>query len=424
MTSTKPPDQSNWDMTRPKLPAWKKLLFSATTVVMLFGVLEGLARIARLVRDPYPVRVGKYTVSDPVLHHNWIPSTSMLDDDRTVPYIHHVNKQAWVEEYDVSQKKPHGVYRIFMVGDSNTQGVVATTNKWVKIVERRLNEASSGVRYEVIDAGRSSYSPLLYYLEIKLQILTYHPDLVVINLDMTDVRDDAVYQVTMRTDAAGDIVAVTPSSNAIDTHDLVMTPEGVRRRSAGERLGRWCVERSVFLKYFQNAIQWCTDRSDFLRYAQNRLASAASPTRVRHLPPLNANWLAQEWSPEIEQHVAFSMSVLARTFDYLRQHHVKVMVTTIPHYPQFTGSWSVRPHEVVARFAREHDVPFLNGYKVLRTRIEGSRQPDFYWDNDPTHFNIEGNKLLAEAYLNFFANDGRALLPTAVRPTDAPKSGR
>jgi len=47
----------------------------------------------------------------------------------------------------------------------------------------------------------------------------------------------------------------------------------------------------------------------------------------------------------------------------------------------------------------------------LMSKIKGSRVEDYYWSNDPTHFNENGNQIWAEAQLKFLLDRDNKLLP-------------
>ncbi|MEK7256531.1 MAG: hypothetical protein AAB316_17380, partial [Bacteroidota bacterium] len=101
----------------------------------------------------------------PILHHTWKPYIRFLDQNRSEPYYLVTNGNRWVEEYDIPTQKEARTFRIFFVGDSNVQGVVAPENKMVEVVEKKLNQSvAPDVKIEVINTGTSSYSPALYYL--------------------------------------------------------------------------------------------------------------------------------------------------------------------------------------------------------------------------------------------------------------------
>jgi len=160
-------------------------------------------------------------VDDPVLHHAWAPSIKYNNRIACLT----TNRQSWLEEYDVTTEKPSsGIYRIFYLGDSNVQGHVGREDRMVEIVEKELNRkyAKENVKFEVINTGTSSYSCLQYYLLVKNRILKYAPDLVVLNIDMTDVVNDAAYRYLLETDQYGEITAVNPKKRYI----ITMTPHG------------------------------------------------------------------------------------------------------------------------------------------------------------------------------------------------------
>ncbi len=77
------------------------------------------------------------------------------------------------------------------------------------------------------------------------------------------------------------------------------------------------------------------------------------------------------------------------------------MITGVPHYPQYTGEWSSRPHDVLEEVAKAKEVPFLNSYEMIKDKITITEETKFYWTEDPTHFNIEGNRVWAESQIEF-----------------------
>jgi hypothetical protein len=97
------------------------------------------------------------------------------------PYTLRFNAQSWVETDDVELEKPTGTCRIFYVGDSFTEGAVPMEQSVPSLVEKHLNE-------------------------------TYSPDLIVINVDMTDTFDDWEYRENLMLDDEGSPWAVPPGS--------------------------------------------------------------------------------------------------------------------------------------------------------------------------------------------------------------------
>ena len=390
--------------TRRRIPisAARKCVYSLLTTAAAFALIELSCRlspfgawrnIADLHRDPDSPNA--ITV-DPVLHHVWTPSFREIDTRRGIRYERVVNSQSWVEDYDVSRQKPDGCYRVFYVGDSNTEGVVPAGLRMVDIVERRLNEVygGSGLTFEVINTGTSSYSPILYFLLIRTRILPYAPDLIVINVDMTDAVNDAAYSAFALREAGGGLISVTGGTEL--PGDYRMTPRGLVKMRPVDKLAEWVVAHSAF----------CRNLHMFLR------GPVAGVDYVEAPDAIDADWLAHEWSPACSENVARTMRYLGQTAKLLRDGGVKLVVTGVPHYYQYTGKWSTRPHRELGAAAEQYGFAYFNSYELLKPDIEGTALERYYWATDPTHLNAAGNERWAEVQLSVLLDPKRDLLPS------------
>lgn len=314
----------------------------------------------------------------------------------------YTNKQSWVGQHDIQVAKPKNTVRIFYVGDSTTQGVVAEDKKMTRLVSKELNKKfnPSGKPIEVINTGTSSWSTSQYYLEIKNKILKYSPDIVVIDFDMTDVRDDSVYRKLTQFDKNDLPIAIRPS----DSQNRAMyqfSPQGVVKVPL---LQRKLSELINFLKqnsalYFHSEKYLLTlKRNIFIRKFFFKPPSQTTP------PINNMSWLSFTWSDSARKDVDYSMFLLGKTINLLKEKNIKVVITSVPHYPQYSGIWSTKAHRIVETTAKENGVLYLNTYEALRPLIKGSGQEKYYWDNDPTHFNEEGNNIWAKAQVDFLLN--------------------
>lgn len=90
-------------------------------------------------------------------------------------------------------KDPKGIFRIVLLGDSFTEGVGYDHGDiFPGILQTKLDRA--GRRVQVLNAGVSSYAPLLQYNRIaKFVHAGYRADLVVVLPDYSDVQDEALY---------------------------------------------------------------------------------------------------------------------------------------------------------------------------------------------------------------------------------------
>lgn len=368
-------------------------------------ILELLARIIFGI----PKDKIKIIIPDLTLNHKWQPYLKYEDTARAIPYMLYTNSQSWVEQYNIKPEKPKNTYRIFYVGDSNTQGVVAPEKKMAKIVEKELNDVYKkySTKIEVINTGTSSYSPSQYYLIIKNNIIPYSPDLVVIDVDMTDVPNDAYYKTMTIYDTNGLPLAIKPVETT--SQKLYrLTPYGTIKISPIEY---WRSKTHDFL----------TSESVLYYIFENKLLSIFKTNYLKNnyeqtnpwfqLGDQSANWLSKNWTEEIKSNVQYTMFLLSETIKLLQSKNIKVMLTGVPHFPQYTDEWSSKPHEILENTAKANNCPFLNSYELLKPYMKNANVEKYYWNTDPTHFNEEGNVLWAKIQLEFLLDENNGLLP-------------
>src|SRR6266567_2432971 len=186
----------------------KMILFVNVGVIVLFLIILEVG--SRIIFGTTPNQAANAMISDNVMNHKWRPNSASVDTNWGIPFTIYVNKQSWLARYDITVSKPKNTIRIFYVGDSNTEGVVAEDKKMASIVSKGLNDTmkNRGKHIEVINTGTSSWSPSQYYLEIKDKILTYSPDIVIIDYDMSDVQNDGDYKKLTTFDNDGLPVAI------------------------------------------------------------------------------------------------------------------------------------------------------------------------------------------------------------------------
>lgn len=85
-----------------------------------------------------------------------------------------------------SQKKPSGVFRIAVIGDSFVESLqVDREHNFMHLLETRLNaDGRHPQKIEVLNFGVSSYNLGQVYLRLKTQVMAYEPDLVLLPVRM------------------------------------------------------------------------------------------------------------------------------------------------------------------------------------------------------------------------------------------------
>jgi lysophospholipase L1-like esterase len=394
-----------------EIPRARLLAFWAVLGLLLTGAVVALVVVLEFGFSHVATRPVDHLAKHPRLHHTWRPNGTQehkewIEENPSYPepYTHRYNAQGWLESYDVIPQKPVGTYRIFYVGDSFTEGTVPMSQSVPSLVETYLNslEPPEPLRFEVINTGTSSYSPILYYILVRYFLIHFAPDLIVVNVDMTDVFDDAKYDATLTLDELGDPWGVAPSdawgAQLLDIGAGVVEPHFL------DRLRRYLHEKSYTYNFLLERVR----------------RSAAGPpeaTGAAREPGIRSQrwgWVQMEWDERTAEEVESTLRTLGALADFCSNHDIRLLLTGVPHYRQFPKDasgkteWSLRPHKEIERVASERGVQYLDSQAFLAPLIAGSEQTAFYYKRD-MHFNPSGYGAWARAHIEALGDPARGL---------------
>ncbi len=166
-------------------------------VALLF--LEGVVRMI----EPREVMRYFFMSSDPIVHHRFTPGASGHYKTTEFDVVYTINQQG-LRNPETTLRKPAGTGRILMLGDSFTEGDgVEYHETFSSRLQQMLDSAEIQKHWEVINAGVGSYAPMVEYLYLINGGLALEPDIVILNLDLSDFFDDLGYASTARLDVRG-----------------------------------------------------------------------------------------------------------------------------------------------------------------------------------------------------------------------------
>ncbi len=84
------------------------------------------------------------------------------DEHTTGKIVSRTNNFGFRKDTDIDPLKRDGVYRILVVGDSHTEGVVHNHESFANVLERLLNGSGQDLEFEVLNAGVGGTEPHLY----------------------------------------------------------------------------------------------------------------------------------------------------------------------------------------------------------------------------------------------------------------------
>lgn len=200
-------------------------VLSITSLLCLLA-LEAAVRFV----EPKDILREHFERPDPVFNHRFVPSArgwyKQLEFN-----VHYSINAIGLREREISRNKPAGTKRVLVLGDSFTEGLGVEVNEaFPARLQALVDAAGLSTRWEVLNAGEASYSPLLEYLLLEKQLIDLEPDLVILALDLSDVYDDIQYTKLATFDASGKPVAV--------------------RADPERKPGPWYVEAAYSLKDF------------------------------------------------------------------------------------------------------------------------------------------------------------------------------
>lgn len=192
---------------REKVLGFWTVIISTGTTYLVVDLVAGFFLIAPLSPQLVP---------DEYRHHKLVPNAQAFFDQQDFSYVQR-NNSLGLRGREIIQQKPEDTFRVLMLGDSFTMGKGVEDNEtFSALAEERLNVwlsdcASSFNHVEVINGGVDSYSPILSYIYLSRELIRLDPDLVVLNLDNSDLVQEAAYRKVAVRDETGNIVAVPGS---------------------------------------------------------------------------------------------------------------------------------------------------------------------------------------------------------------------
>lgn len=167
-----------------ELPLWKRMLFGAIMVLIVYALLELIASTYLRVTRGYDGEHLYEFEFDP--YKNILPARNFADT-RGVRH----NAQGFRRDDNVSLVKPPGTYRIFLMGGSTAYGtgglwphiqrefaVIPNEATIDRYLERDLAAAFPGSKIEVINAAITSTWTHHHLIYLNQSLLRYDPDAV------------------------------------------------------------------------------------------------------------------------------------------------------------------------------------------------------------------------------------------------------
>jgi lysophospholipase L1-like esterase len=168
---------------------------------MIFACLVGGEIAARLLlRDTIVLFPRNFTAAhyDGATLRKLIPNSTFQHTSIDGTWEFRTNAQGFRDDENYEHRKPDGLRRVLVLGDSQTQGFeVRQSSTFAKVLENRLR--NKGIDAQVLNTGMSGFGTAEELMYLEHEGIKYHPDAVVLAFfgnDFDDSVKSGLYELT------------------------------------------------------------------------------------------------------------------------------------------------------------------------------------------------------------------------------------
>ena len=302
--------------------------------------------------------------------------------------------------------------RIVFIGDSFTEGIfLEYEDTFVGIINKELNKKS----IQVLNAGVSSYSPIIYWRKIKYLIeevgLKFNE--LTVFIDMSDFCDEKYrYRLSKR----GHVIDSNPYS--LDTHPR----SHINDSGFTDQIKKVIHSQTTLLHQATNVaydlinrdqVNFSLARRSFEFNNWNKIPTTYQQKRQKKILQLEsclARWIFEKHYPDKEYDIQKMKKHMDRLHQLTRDNNIKLTIAVYPWPFQVLHEDLDSVHvKIWEEWSRRNNVNFINYFPDFVS--EGLTKKDkkevvrkFYFVDD-VHFNKQGNKLLAKKFLEKYFPD-------------------
>ena len=276
--------------------------------------------------------------------------------------------------------------RIVFIGDSFTEGIfLEYEDTFVGMIDKELNKKS----FEVLNAGVSSYSPIIYWRKIKYLIedVGLQFDELVVFPDVSDIFDERYrYRLSER-------------GYVIDQENPYLDQHQKETQYAPSFFGRikQIIQSNTTFTY------------QILNFSHDKITNKPPNWPLDWRPGMKVS-AANSWifekkiNPDDEYSIHKMIKYMDKLLRLTRDNNIKLTIAIYPHpfliwhdglnsnYVKIWEKWSRINHVKLINF-----FPDLINYGLTK-KVKKKVIRKFYFVND-VHFNKEGNKLISKKFL-------------------------
>ena len=343
--------------------------------------------------------------SNPIYHHGFIKNGTFESYYST--YTNSLGfKDSKVREVELNTNRK----RIMFIGDSFTEGSMLD---WEDTFVGIISDSLKNKNVEVLNAGRSSYSPSLYWrkLEYYISKKKLKIDELIVMIDMSDLEDELKYHNIYEDNQSG--VWLDLSSSVINGRVVEGSlPSDFIHNSKWLNIKSYVavfLQKNFFVSY--NIFNFLNDQFFVLIGLDRSTPLLENNYRYYYgRDYLRSNWTIRSEN-NLKDQVNFGFSLMdkhmKKIVELCNKQNIKLSLGVYPWpgqiYLEDYNSIHVKHWE---KFSKENSINFINLFPAIfnpeiKTKDQKYKIINNYYFNGDMHFNKNGNKLLAKHLLKF-----------------------
>ena len=388
-------NKKNFFESNPNISILLILIFGMLLLDVLFTLLY-----KTFINNPNDY-IRNFGTSHPIYHHTLKKNYSQDVKFRQRKYSVHTNSLGFKDSQQRIVPLDTNLHRIVFIGDSFTEGV---TYDYGDTFVGKIDSAFNEIGIDVLNAGRSSYSPIIYWRKIKhlIEVEKLKFDELIVFIDISDVQDE------------------------VNRYDLDIDSSVINKSFVNEL--KISEEKNMLskIRYFISHYTTITRYSiKFLFYERFTLSGQKQKQyRLKKKEHFNNSdyWFLytkksynrDKWTIDDHVYKDYAEEGLLKMKKYmnslnrlLKKNNIDLTIAVYPWPSQiWYGDLNSKQVRIWESWAKENDVQFLNYFPFFineKNTVQDAKETlNKYYIKGDCHFNKQGNKKLYQGFIDFY----------------------
>lgn len=373
----------------------KKIIFWNLYLILLiiFFLLIDLTLTRVFYENFFEINIKKkikqnqfWRVKNEFYHHDFLSNINVIEENgKFGSYNFVTNSMGFKDKLNRKINLKKAKHRILFIGDSFTEGLFLPYEKtFVGVIDKEL----SSNNIEVLNAGVSSYSPIIYFKKIEYLInLEFEFDELIVFIDISDIEDEALsYRMK--------------NSKVIKIKDKKKIKEKKNKRNLINFLKKNFYITYSFLNYVHDKSIPTLNKKNISE--KDFIDFIISEKHTRDKWTLN-----QKIKKNYEIGIENALNYMKLLTELCKKNDIEISIAVYPWISQiYYKDLNSLQVSIWQRFAEKNNLKFYNFFPAFINNNENLSKIDYIKDitiPHDVHLNEKGNLIIAENFIKNYS---------------------